>query len=563
MSLVFSYQRFSSEKQSRGHSLARQKSDAAQYCEANGLVLDPRTFADLGISAWKGRNVRDGALGAFLKGVDSGRIPSDSILLVEALDRVSRAKPMEALEVFMGIINRGLTLITLSDNQKFNTELLNGEWYRLSMVIGKMAQANSENEEKSNRVTKAWASRRNNAIIDASNVMTAKVPLWINVEGVRPSQTFKLNAERAALVRRIVDMAKAGIGNHTIIKTLHAEGIPAWVRSAREKAKRDEMDRELGREPQPKVWEPAYIQKMLTQRALYGAVEVKGGTVIENYYPPVMDEQEFIYLQALRSDRAKSKKTNRQGDGVTNLFSGLLTCGYCQHRMGVTGYKSKKAGAPTYKYIACHGARLGTSSCRMNGWSLQEFEDDMLLFLTSIDYGRLVGRAATSIDTERAKLATLAKQIIDSEVGVANLVKALESSVSPALIKRLDDLEASLVPLKQSHDKQAKLLASLASQDGGSKGRVQALIRIFRQMKHATSEVERRALREQLSAAINQAVKQMTMYPVGRTPKGTKADRFVDVTFVNGATKRAEGVEVSPKDMEWLSEDEGVVQPTH
>lgn len=555
MPLIFSYQRFSSEKQSRGGSLNRQKTDAEKYCDEHNLVLETRQFVDPAISAWKGKNVSGGKLGLFLSLVEDGTIPSDSWLLVEALDRVSRMKVMDALALFNRIINLGITLVTLSNGHKFSKERLDEEWHQLIYAISEMAAANKENELKSDRVTKKWTVRRDAAIADASHVMTAKVPLWINVIGARPSQTFELNAERAALVRRIVDMSKAGNGNHTIIKTLHAEGVAAWMRSAREKAKRDEEDRETGREPQPKVWEPAYIQKMLTQRALYGAVEVKGGTVIEQYYPPIMDEQEYIYLQALRSDRAKSKRTNRQGEGVTNLFSGLLTCGYCQNRMGITGYKTKKPKALIYRYIACHGARLGTSKCRMNGWSLQEFEDDMLMFITSIDYGRLVGRAPSTIETERAQLANVSKQITDGEQRVLNLGKAIEATDSPSLFKRLVDLEAALVVLKGSHEKQAKKVASLASQDGGSKGRVQALIRIYRLMKNAESSIERRALREQLSTAINQAVKQIVMYPVGRIPQGSKADRFLDVTFVNGATKRAEGVEVAPKELVYLSEN--------
>jgi len=129
-------------------------------------------------------------------------------------------------------------------------------------------------------------------------------------------------------------------------------------------------------------------------------------------------------------------------------------------------------------------------------------------------------------------------------------VTALESSVSQALINRVERLEADLIEFRAAHTKQTRKVAFLASQDGGSKGRMQALVRIFRALKHTEDEVKLRALREQLSAAINQVVQQITLYPVGRTPAGHKTERYVDVTFVNGAVRRAEGVEVAPKEVE-------------
>jgi DNA invertase Pin-like site-specific DNA recombinase len=99
MSNVYSYVRFSSQAQEFGDSQRRQFTRAQEYCRKNNLTLETTTLEDLGVSAWRGRNVDKGQLGVLLKAVHSGLIASDSTLLVEHLDRVTREKPTQAHEL--------------------------------------------------------------------------------------------------------------------------------------------------------------------------------------------------------------------------------------------------------------------------------------------------------------------------------------------------------------------------------------------------------------------------------------------------------------------------------
>lgn len=94
---AYSYLRFSSAAQSWGDSRRRQTAMAERHAEAHGLALDrDLSFRDLGISAFHGRNVREGALRAFLDAVELGIIPQGSHLLVESLDRISRDEILSA-----------------------------------------------------------------------------------------------------------------------------------------------------------------------------------------------------------------------------------------------------------------------------------------------------------------------------------------------------------------------------------------------------------------------------------------------------------------------------------
>ena len=117
MTKAYGYVRFSTPEQAKGDSYRRQTEAANEYARRHGLLLDTElTFTDLGVSAFRGANAKTGALGAFLEAVKDGTIAPGSHLLIENLDRLTRADVLEAREtIFTGIIRRGITLVTLFD----------------------------------------------------------------------------------------------------------------------------------------------------------------------------------------------------------------------------------------------------------------------------------------------------------------------------------------------------------------------------------------------------------------------------------------------------------------
>ena len=95
------YIRYSSSEQGKGGSEYRQKSlleYARNYVAKNGLHLDEVTpMIDRGFSGYHGQNRTKGALGNYLKLVESGKIPRNSVLFVENIDRLSREGPVIVL----------------------------------------------------------------------------------------------------------------------------------------------------------------------------------------------------------------------------------------------------------------------------------------------------------------------------------------------------------------------------------------------------------------------------------------------------------------------------------
>lgn len=71
---AYSYVRFSTPKQAQGDSYRRQLQHARDYCLTHNLVLDDKAIEDFGVSAFRGSNRTDGALGRFIDAVKCGEI---------------------------------------------------------------------------------------------------------------------------------------------------------------------------------------------------------------------------------------------------------------------------------------------------------------------------------------------------------------------------------------------------------------------------------------------------------------------------------------------------------
>ena len=95
MAKAYSYIRFSTPEQEKGDSQRRQLDLSTRYAQENGLELDTTLkLKDLGLSAYHKTNLEKGALGAFLSAISDGRVEPGSYLLVESLDRLSRARAL-------------------------------------------------------------------------------------------------------------------------------------------------------------------------------------------------------------------------------------------------------------------------------------------------------------------------------------------------------------------------------------------------------------------------------------------------------------------------------------
>jgi DNA invertase Pin-like site-specific DNA recombinase len=222
-SKVYSYMRFSAMTQKEGTSIDRQSRYAEVWATEHGMVLDAAlTMRDEGLSAYHQRHVKSGALGIFLKTIESGRIDSGSVLIVEGLDRLSRAEPIVAQAQLAQIINAGVTVVTAADNKIYSRESLKKNPMDLIYSLLVMIRAHEESDTKSRRA-KAANEKFCKAWLDGSKksrIRTGLDPKWVKWNG----SAFEIVEADAARVRRIIDLYLQGYGTYRIKKILEAEG---------------------------------------------------------------------------------------------------------------------------------------------------------------------------------------------------------------------------------------------------------------------------------------------------------------------------------------------------
>jgi len=224
---AYSYIRMSSKEQLKGASFRRQSELTEKYAQEHNLQID-NTICDLGVSAFSGKNITDGALGKFIQLCKDGGIEKGSVLIVENLDRISRQKPLHAFKLFASILDEGIEIVTLVNGQRFTEDSVNSDMSQLYMSIGEMIRAHSESKTKSDRLKDAWDRKRNNL---GARKLTSRCPAWLELSTDKKS--FIPNSERFEIVERIFNLMDEGLGSYSIVKLFYREGVPTFCDSTK------------------------------------------------------------------------------------------------------------------------------------------------------------------------------------------------------------------------------------------------------------------------------------------------------------------------------------------
>lgn len=174
---AYSYLRISTDAQCMGDGVRRQIEAGEKYAEENGYEL-VETISDLGVSGYQGKNATEGAFRRFLDAIEDGSVSAGSVLIVESLDRLSRAGVTQAFSQFTAILNKGISIVTLVDNQVYTDESVGQNPGQLFMSLGIMLRANDESATKSKRLKALWSKKRETL---TEQKMTKVVPAWLEL----------------------------------------------------------------------------------------------------------------------------------------------------------------------------------------------------------------------------------------------------------------------------------------------------------------------------------------------------------------------------------------------
>lgn len=409
---AYIYARFSTLEQAKGSSLERQIADCRALCDKHQWEWSPdRELKDEGRSAFDGTNRAEGsALAAFERDALDDKLPPNTVLVVERLDRISRQSAVQVLNFVTRLTDRGVTIATVDGDRIYRRDGF--EFMSLIELILKAQVAYEESEKKSQRLAVAWAKKRERAASGDKRALTRRCPAWITVDDV--TGEYVLREERAAIVRRIFSLATSGQGKHLIARTLNKEGVPAWGRG--------------------EGWHASYIQKILRSRATVGELQshrkvggkrVTEGEPLLNYYPAVIDEGLFSRAQADR--QARTGMSGRRGKRISNLFAGIAKCGACGSRMT---FRNK--GPVGEQYLVCDAGLRGRSceyTVHFNYPSMEEAVIEQTLHLALDDRHFAAPAEVRKLENE---LAEHNRQLAELEGRKRRLIDVLS---------RIDDVE--------------------------------------------------------------------------------------------------------------------------
>ncbi len=449
---AFSYIRFSSKKQQKGESFRRQMEFPVEVCAENGWVLDESlTLNDLGVSAFRGANAKVGALGEFLEAIRIGRVLRGSVLIIESIDRLSRSKVGEALQLFISILNSGVSIVTREPRRTYTQDSINDIAALLEPLIY-MSRAHEESATKSFRLKDAWAKKKERAAASLLP-MTRMCPRWIELT----EDGFHLIPEHAATVREIFRLSVEGLGVQRILNYLVAN---------------PEKHPPLGDSGK---WRDRYVMQILSNRAAYGELQpqmreggnkrVDCGEPIKGYFPAVISED--LFFQAQAGLRGRFRAGGRPGEYETNLFTGIVFHAEDKTTMSVhTFNQSTTEGGEikAYRYLTS-GATANGAPRRGTALSFPypPFEKAVLQSLSELTPADVLGdeggdeREAEIADLT-GKLVVLDHRIQDAEQKAADpdeespetylgLLKVLHKSKKQT-VRRLEELKADAATCK-------------------------------------------------------------------------------------------------------------------
>jgi len=492
----YSYLRFSSPEQQTGDSIRRQTEAAEKWAKENGFTLDDNLkMEDRGLSAYHGKNAESGAaLGSFLESIKAGAVPIGSILLVESLDRLSRAEVKNAQVQFMQILQAGVDIVTMADGKHYSWASLDELQLILSIFI--MSRAHEESLRKSQRVGAAW--RNKHRLARERNVpVTAQMPAWLELD--RESNSIQIIPERAELVKRIFQMALSGHGVSVIANKLNEEKIPSWGRS--------------------KYWQNGYINKILSNGTVYGLYrpstkrDVKLEP-IEGYYPVVIDKATFD--QAKYEMKSRVLGAGRTGK-VSNLFTHLVFCGYC----GNSAVHDNKGFSPKGgQYLSCHKAKAKVDCVHKTLLNYPALEEAFLTYCREVDISVILGsgKGSAEIQALQMELASLEARIdaLNSEINgtMATLGKIANESMIERLAIQLDSLGVELDAAQARKNELENLINTLSLPVNDVISHLSSVLDYHEILGKAEDE-EKIALRLKLKHAIAKLVRRITIYPDG------------------------------------------------
>ncbi len=250
-----------------------------------------------------------------------------------------------------------------------------------------------------------------------------------------------IDSVASIVVKRIFDMALNGNSPYYIADTLTKEKVPIPI-----VYKKETRGLLVTENDGYGIWKPQTIRDILTSEMYLGnmvqntyekirynskklrKVEHEDYIIVENTHEPIIDEDTFKKVNELLISKKKipSKKTNKY------LFSGLLFCKECGHRISILEKKNK--GNNSHYTQCCLYSKKGKYGiCNIHRVNYNLLEEDLVNVITNVcksfvneyDNNLLTKEANLILDDELLKLQKDANNITKEINKYNNAIESL------------------------------------------------------------------------------------------------------------------------------------------
>jgi hypothetical protein len=338
--------------------------------------------------------------------------------------------------------------------------------FEIMRAVMELSRGHSESRMKSVRTLANWAGLVQLAR-DGGRPITRRLPAWVEWQGA----VLTLHVARAVVVKRIFALAVSGYGMTAIVKRLTAEGVPPFG----DRVLVTDEDGDSYWEAAPGTpfgcgaWRTSYVRSILRDRRALGEFQpraypsgAKRGEPIADYFPRVVSDADFLKARAAVGGRTNKGSANgalanrrgRPGEGVANLFGGLLR----HARDGGTYYVAQRVekGVPVRMLLNQTGTE---GKGRAYTFPYATFERALLTCLREIDPASMAPAApVTPVSVLQGELDELVKE--KGELAVALAAARVGSTVWKALAARAEALDGREGELRLRVDECAEFVAA-------------------------------------------------------------------------------------------------------
>ena len=508
---ALSYFRWSYGRQEKGSTKERQEAYLNEFLRANPKVKLYEQYIDGGVSGFRGRHAKKGDLARLLDAVAGDKLPRPLILVIEALDRLSREPPMDAFDRISDLLRRGVTIVVCSEYLTFTRADLNGRRsHELHRLLNLMERAHGTSLDKRRHVQNSWTTRIAAAQATGVAVKGYVGPPWCSIDPATNRYVIAARDVAAVeVVQRIYRWRIDGVSDHGIAKRLNEGSVPVF---------RAYMPKDRVRQG----WYQPYIATLLKNRQVLGEHRFRNGQVIPNYFPPIISPEDFERAQAAKKSR--DSRPGAKGEKFSNLLTGIAKCGRCGGNMEMT------RNTHGTRYLMCANRKRRVKDCDAKGMlNYKALEAVTLAQLPGIPWDDVIrcDNPDDPVPALREGLERLGAEIAVQEKEQANAIRLLtaDPGLEPAFARSIKDRHAWIAEAKLRLDEQAAALKE-AEQTRDERPHLKATALAFWEQIEAASPTERAILRERLSGVLSTMISGMECDTLAKTAAVTYGSRY-------------------------------------